>query len=259
MSKLNGLRIVVTRPQRQATAFMALLAAAGATPVAFPTIEITPAEDLTPLDQALQNLVSFDWLILSSVNGVNAVAERLAHLGIAALPPTLKLACVGPKTAQAAADNWRQPDFVPAEYVGEAVLPGLGPIRGQRFLLARADIARPTLPAELAALGGLVTDLVVYNTVPSQVNLDGLAALKNGVDAITFTSPSTVQNFAALIAQHGFTLCTIPGQPIYACIGPITAQALIGLGISPHIIPTEHTTEGLFQALIKYYQPEATQ
>ncbi len=246
---ITGKRILITRPRGQAESFAAALRAAGARPVVFPVIEIAPLEDAAALDRALKDLESYHWLILTSVNGVEAVWERLAAHKIEALPPDLRLAAIGPKTAGALRAQGAEPHFVPQEYVAEAILPGLGELRGRRVLLARAELARPALAQAIRAAGGTADEIAAYRTLPSRLDPEGLQALRAGVDVITFTSSSTVRNFAALVRKAGLDPLALPGDPLFACIGPITAATAREEGFPVHLEAEEYTTAGLIRAL----------
>ena len=254
MANLSGKRVVVTRPQAQCQDFLDLLGQAGAHPICFPAIEISGLADTRELDQAIQNLRSYDWLVLTSVNGVAAVWERMSALGILELPEGLKVACIGPKTAAAAADKGMQPDFVPDEYVAEAILPGLGDLEGLKVLLTRADIARPDLPEAIRSGGGIADDVCAYRTLPAETDQHVLAEIAKGTDILTFTSPSTVANFSQITADHGLDPLNLPGNPIVACIGPITALAAEKKGYQAAIVPDDYTIEGLTRAIVEYFQ-----
>lgn len=251
---LSGLRVVVTRPLDQAEEFSAALEAAGARVILLPAIEIAPTADPTGLDRALKKLVCYDWLVLTSVNGVAAVWERFASLGIPGVPPGVKVATIGPKTSAALLERGIEPDFVPDEYVAEAILPGLGDLRGRWVLLPRADLARPDLAHAISASDGVAHEIAAYRTVPAAPDPEGLRALEAGVDVITFTSSSTVRNFVAMIQNAGFDLNHLPGNPIFACIGPITAKTAEDLGLQVAVLAQEYTTEGLLRALVNYFR-----
>src|SRR5215207_10228941 len=213
-------RILVTRPRAQADSLVEGLRAAGFEPIYFPVIEIRLVEDHSELDQALKQINKYDWVVFTSVNGVEAVFDRLEKYS--SLP---RVAAIGPKTAQALKARGVTPDFVPEEYVAESILPGLGDLRGKWVLLPRAEIARKALPEAIFEAGGIAHEIAVYQTLPVQPDPDGIAALKSGVDIVTLTSPSTVQNFAAIALQHGLDPLSLAGNPLFACIGPITEQA----------------------------------
>jgi uroporphyrinogen III methyltransferase / synthase len=243
-------RILITRPESQADAFAAALTAAGFEPVFFPVIEIRPMEDTSALDQALHNLASYDWVVFTSVNGVEVFWNRLADVAISHLPRDLRVAAIGPKTAEALMGRGVSPDYVPEEYVAEAILPGLGELKGRRVLLPRAEIARKALPEAILRAGGFVHEIAVYQTLPAQPNTRGLDALRSGVDVITFTSPSTVHNFMSIARKAGLNPLNLPGSPRLACIGPITAGAASQEGLVVDLVAEEYTTEGLVNLLM---------
>jgi uroporphyrinogen-III synthase len=250
--ELTGKRVLITRPRHQAAGFAASLRAAGAEPVLFPTIRIAPLGHSPALDGALRHLANYDWLVLTSLNGVTQTWERLAVLGVPGLPAGLRVAAIGPHTAAALQAHGVQPAFVPAEYVAEAILPGLGDLRGRRVLLLRADRARPALAQAIRAAGGLPDEITVYQTLPAEADPAGLAALRQGVDVVTFTSASTVEHFVSLVTSAGLDPRALPGQPILACIGPITQAAACRHGLTVAVVASEYTTEGLIEALLAY-------
>lgn len=249
---LKGKRILITRPQAQSAGFARQIEGLGAVPIFFPVIEIAPVKESLALDQALRELDQYDWLVLTSVNGVQVTWKRLSDLQITSLPRHLKVAAIGPKTASALQSVGVQPDFVPDEYVAEAILPGLGELQGCRVLLLRADLARPALPQAIRQGGGVAHEFAVYNTVTAQPDPEALQALRQGVDVVTFTSSSTVRNFIGLIRQAGLDPAGLPGKPLYACIGPVTAQTAREADLPVGLVAGEYTTEGLIKALLDY-------
>lgn len=245
MTNLHGKKILVTRAQKQAADLCTALTAEGAQPIPFATIEITPLKDFTQLDTALQVMAvgQYAWVIFTSVNGVEAVQERLIPNGLDVHAfSAAKIAAIGPSTASALYELGANVDFIPAEYVAERILDGLGDVAGRRILLPRAELARAALHEALVASGALVDEVPVYHTVQPAPDPVGLAALRDGVDAITFTSSSTVRNFVALAG-------TEIGAAQIACIGPITAQTAEELGLHVDIVAEEYTIPGLLVAL----------
>ena len=236
-------RILITRPRAQADGFAEKLRTAGFEPIFFPVIEIQPIENNIALDRALSKLECYDWLVFTSVNAVDVVCGQFNHL---TLP---QVAAIGPKTAEALKTRGITPDFVPDEYVAESILPGLGDLRGRWVLLSRAEIARRALPEAIFEAGGIPHEIAVYKTLPAQLNEAGLAALKAGVDIVTFTSPSTVQNFVAIVQQNELDPLSLPGDPLFACIGPITEKAAREEGFIHLVTAREYTTEGLIEAI----------
>ena len=128
-------------------------------------------------------------------------------------------------------------------------LPGLGDLQGKWVLLPRAEIARKALPEAIVDAGGIAHEIAVYKTLPAQPDSDGVAALKSGVDVVTLTSPSTIQNFVAICKQNGLDPLNLPNNPLFACIGPITEQAAKNEGLFNIVVAKEYTTEGLMEVI----------
>lgn len=249
------MKVLITRPRSQADEFAAKLRSAGFEPVFFPVIEIRPLDNNAELDDALKRLNLYAWVVFTSVNAVQLVLGRLPSqethpsfrtTGTADAP---RVAAIGPRTALALQAHGITPDFIPEEYVAEAILPGLGDLRGQRVLLPRAEIARKALPEAIAAAGGSPHEIAVYRTMPAEVDPVGLAALRSGVDVITLTSPSTVENFLAITRENGLDALDLPNHPLFACIGPITEQAALEAGLANILTASEFTTDGLVERL----------
>ena len=256
MKPLAGKRILVTRPRAQAAELCDKLSAQGAIPIVFPTIEIAPLEDTTLLDRAIRQLAQYQWIIFTSVNGVKAFWDCLDLGGfqnLRGLPPTLRIAAIGPATASALQAHDVAVTLIPDEYVAEAIIESIGAVQGQRILLPRADIAREALAVELRQRGAIVDEIAAYRTLPAQPDPDGLRELQRGVDAITFTSSSTVRNFMALGGQD-----SILPQTLIACIGPITANTAREFGLRVDVIAADYTMDGLVAALVDHFEKQAT-
>ncbi|HSL28853.1 MAG TPA: uroporphyrinogen-III synthase [Anaerolineales bacterium] len=241
-------RILITRPRAQAEGFAQKLRAAGFEPVYFPVIKIQPIENNVALERALGKLDCYDWIVFTSVNAVEVVFDGHSPL-ILKVGSGVNFAAIGPKTAEALEAHGVHPDFVPKEYVAEAVLPGLGDLRGKWILLPRAEIARKALPEAICEAGGIAHEIAVYRTLPAEPDPDGLVALKAGVDVITLTSSSTVHNFMSLARAHGLDPLRLPGNPLFACIGPVTEQTAREEGLVNLMTAREFTTEGLVEAI----------
>ena len=247
---LTNKRILITRPRAQAKEFASALLAAGAHPIFFPMIEIVPLNDYSGLDSVLIKIDIYDWLILTSVHGVDVFFKRLDTLGLKHVPEGLRVAAIGPKTASCLLQHDVIAHFVPTEYIAEDILPGLGEdLSGKRFLLPHSDLARTTLANEIRSAGGLVDEVVAYRTMPSQPDISGMNALRMGVDIITFTSPSAVHNFVAIVRNNGLDPLNLPGTPLFACIGPVTKKAAEEMGFCDLVVANEHTTAGLIEAI----------
>lgn len=253
-------RILITRARAQSDGFAEKLREEGFDAIFFPVIEIQAIDNNVALERALAKLECYDWLVFTSVNAVEVVFAALEK-GAATQPSpfgpgtlgrrdmSLKVAAIGPKTAQALQVQGVTPDFVPQEYVAESILPGLGDLAGKWVLLPRAEIARKALPEAIFAAGGVPHEIAVYKTLPVQPGSEGLAILRAGVDVITLTSPSTVHNFNAIARQHGLDPLALPGNPTFACIGPITEQAARAEGLVNLVTASEYTTEGLLEVI----------
>jgi len=238
-------RVLVTRPRLQADEFASKLRSAGFEPIYFPVIEIRSIENNIALERALSKLSCYEWVVFTSVNAVEVVFDQYPSLKWGGI----KVAAIGPKTAEALETRGVNPDFVPQEYVAEAILPGLGDLLGKWVLLPRAEIARKALPEAVFHAGGIPHEISVYKTLPAHPNLEGLVALHSGVDVITLTSPSTVHNFIAVVEQNGLDPLDLPNNPLFACIGPVTEQAAREAGLPNLIIAREYTTDGLMTIL----------
>ena len=254
---LWGKIVVVTRSRDQASHLVELLNAAGARCLEVPTIEIAPPADFAPLDAALQNLPRYDWVIFTSANGVCAFMDRLFHKGldVRALGRA-RLAVIGPATAEALRQYSLMADVVPDTFQAEGLLSVLAPrlLGGTRILLARAEHARDVLPEGLTRLGAKLDVVPAYRALPpSSVPLEAAEALAEGrVDILTFTSSSTVHNFAGLVGKDRFQ--TLAASAAMASIGPITTATLSEYGITPRIEPAAFTIPALAAAIIEYFE-----
>ncbi len=251
LKPLTGMRIVVTRPKELTHTLSERLRELGATIVELPTIEIIPVENTAPLDDTIRRLDEYDWLILTSVHGAQFFMGRLAALKVSLeLLNGLKVATIGPATAAALERAGKTPDYIPDEYLSERIVHGLGNVRGKRILLPRADIASKKLPALLHERGALVDEIVAYRTVaPRDLTCERLkSVLDEGVDLVTFTSSSTVRNFARALGGH--KLGRFLHDVKVACIGPVTVEAARELGIEVDIVAKTHTIEALVEAIV---------
>jgi uroporphyrinogen III methyltransferase/synthase len=254
---LFGKRILVTRARRQAGSLSQLLAERGAQPIELPAIDIQAVADPGELDRAILNLGHYHWIVFTSVNGVESFWQRLNNLkqDSRALSD-LKVSAIGPATAQVLETKGIIPDYVPQVYTSEGIIAGLKnqDIFGQRFLLPRADIADNGLAQGISRLGALVHEVTAYRTVPAAeaITQAKQMILSGKIDAITFTSSSTVTN---LVAAFGEELPAISSARV-ACIGPKTAQTATKVGLSVDIIAREQTIPGLVTAMEEYFKKE---
>lgn len=253
---LSGLRVLVTRPEAQAASLVTLLQENGADPLLLPTIKIVPPPDSEPINEAIKNITCYQWLILTSSNGVNCFFDYLKETGLG--PENLghlKTICVGPKTALAAKEKGLKGGLVAKEYAAEGIIELFSStdIKEQRILIPRALKARETLPENLRAKGATVDLIPVYETIFPPESTPKLEQLLENekIDVITITSASTATNLVKHTPQqHLTTLKTITT----ACIGPISAEVATEAGLNVKIIANEYTSEGLIDVLTIHFR-----
>ena len=252
---LFGKRVLVTRSRTQASVLSEMLAEEGAEPVEIPTIQCLPPDDYSLVDRAISSLSRYGWVIFTSANGVEAVFGRLRVLGLdsRAFSGT-KVGAIGPATASALTGYGIDADFVPSEYVSEAIVESMGDLdlKGVPVLLPRADIGRDTLAEGLSGLGAQVEQLSVYRTVmPEDSREKAVELLRGGIDLVTFTSSSTVLNLLNMLNGDRSLLT----GPLIACIGPITAKTAEDMGLRVDIVAQEYTIGGLVRAMEDHFLP----
>jgi uroporphyrinogen-III synthase len=255
---LAGKRIALTRPAAQSRTLIERLSALGAEPLVCPAIAIAPLADYSALDAAIGQLATYDWLIVTSVNGVHSLMGRVAELGADPAPlGRLKIGAIGPATAQALAKYGLSASFMPSAYVAESILDEIGDVAGQRILLPRADIARELLATELRARGAAVDEVAAYHTVPGDGAADLAERIRAGaVDAVTFTSSSTVRYTLDGLEQSGLArpaAVELLGHTAIVCIGPITADTARAEGLRVDATAHEFTADGLVDALVEWF------
>lgn len=254
LKPLASIRVLITRAKKQAAGLSKDLRSLGATVIEIPAIEIRPPRSYKPLDSALRNATNYDWLILTSVNGVEALISRLKKLRMEPADlDHLKIAAIGPATHAAIEKQGLYVEVVPDEYVAEGVLRSLdGRTEGKRVLLVRARIARDVLPNELRRAGTQVDVVEAYETVVPKSSRDRLRQVlrdpRRRPDVITFTSSSTARNFVSLMGGRN------PARQLrgiaLASIGPVTSSTLKELGLEPAVEASPYTMAGLVQAII---------
>jgi len=264
---LAGTRILVGRARHQAGSLSTSLRSLGASVVEIPFIEIRNPHSYAPLDDALKNIRDnsryYDWLILTSVNGVEAMWERVRRLRITRrMLKRLKIAAIGPATKKAIVKHGLKVKMVPEEYVAESVVKGLrDEVKGKRVVVIRAKVARDVIPEELRAAGAHVDVVEAYETVVPEKSRTRLRALmKNAArrpHVVTFTSSSSVKNFAELLgnAIEGSRGGDPPGEDMFkgvqfASIGPVTSATLRELQLPVAIEAREFTMGGLIRAIV---------
>jgi uroporphyrinogen III methyltransferase/synthase len=251
---LFGKRVLVTRPRHQAGDLVHRLEWLGAVPVVLPAVEIREPADWGPVDRALENLSSYDWIVFTSANGVRAFIRRLRQSGrdLRALGP-VKLAAIGPKTAAALQEYQLMPDLVPARFQSEDLAAELRSRlgEGQRVLLARADRGRDVLRQELTTIAQ-VEQVAVYSQIDAvEPDDEVLDSLRRGeIDYITLTS----SNIARSLIQRLDATCRArveTGDTKIVCISPITSADVRDMGLPVAAEATEATVEGLVKALVQ--------
>ncbi len=254
---LKGTRILVGRARHQAGTLSTQLRALGAQVLEIPFIEIRKPRSFRPLDSVLKNLSAYDWLILTSVNGVEAMWKRIEKLRLPAAKDNFPaIAAIGPATQKAIELRGLAVDVVPKEYVAESVVHALkSKVKGKRVLLVRAKVARDVIPDELRHAGARVEVVEAYETVVPRSSRRRLqAALGNPrrrPQVVTFTSSSTAKNFVELAGGgKRKKLASLLGGIRMASIGPVTSQTLRDLGLPVDIAAKEFTIPGLITAIV---------
>ena len=257
---LFGKRIVVTRSREQAVELVDLLESLGAEAIEAPMIRIAPPDDYGPLDEAITRAGSYDWILFTSANAADAFVRRLlAVSGDIRDLKGVKLCAVGPATAARLAKYGLRVDLEPAEYVSEAIVPALretGELTGKRLLLPRADIAREVVAEELRKAGAEVIEVTAYRTVLAEIEREGdpdiyRMLLETRIDAVTFTSASTVKNFVQVFGAD--QAADLLRKTAVASIGPVTAEAAEQYGIKTSIMPKEYTIPALVEAIVEHF------
>jgi uroporphyrinogen III methyltransferase/synthase len=255
---LYGRRILVTRSSEQASGLVEMLEDRGAEAVLAPTIRVTPPDDPAALDRACAEACTFDWIVFTSANGVEHFMDRLFAVGDIRDLKGVRICTVGAATAARLARFGIRIDLTPSEYRSEAVVEAfrkLGPLDGVRFLLPRADIARELLGDELREAGADVVEVAAYRTVVGGAEREEeeiyRLLLERQIDAVTFTSASTVRNFASILGPE--QAADLLKGTVVACIGPVTAEAAQHLDIATTVMPERYTIPDLVDALVEHF------
>ena len=257
-SSLAGKRIVITRAMTDTEELARELADRGAIPLVFPLVAFAEPEDFGPLDRAIDEFAQFDWLILTSVRAVRAVAGRTSESGRLLGPAgsTWRAACVGPVTAEAARLAGFPVAHVAETHNGVALAKELGTrLKGAKVLLPRSDKANPDLPAALRQYGAEVTEVIAYRTVkPTDVDRSTLGEIAFGeIHGILFFSPSAVERFAVVSVTSWRSLMSLQHEVAIAAVGPVTAKALRGAGFERVVVSADTTAVAVVEALEKHF------
>jgi uroporphyrinogen III methyltransferase/synthase len=258
---LFGKRILITRQKEQAAEFARLLETLGADPIEAPMIRILPPADFGPLDEACARISEFDWVVFASGNAVETFITRLlaSPLDVRALS-AVKLCAIGTSTAERLARHGLKVDLIPGESRSEAVahaIAGSGEVAGLKVLLPRGDIGREVIADDLRRRGAEVTEPIAYRTVVPDPEREGepdiyRMLLERKIDVVTFTSPSAVRNFVAVLGAE--PAADLLRTTIVASIGPVTAEAAAQCDIHTTIVPVEYTIQALADAIARYFE-----
>jgi uroporphyrinogen III methyltransferase/synthase len=252
---LRGKKFVITRAAGQAPEFSRILSETGAEVLSLPTIQIVPPRTWGAVDKAIRDISRFDWILFTSANGVTRFFQRLRAKGCDIRDlKNLRIGAIGPKTTGRLEALGLKVDAFPEEYRAEALADVIGQVKGRRVLLARAEKARDVLPKTLEARGAAVTIAAVYRTLkPRRLATDIKKLLLDGeVDAVTFSSSSTVEGFMDHFSPQERR--RIFRHTKAAAIGPITAATLRHYGVRPAILAKRYTIEALAKAIVQHFQ-----
>ena len=255
---LSGKRVLVTRSREQAGELVDLLEEYGANPILAPTVRVEPAGDAAALDRACAEVGSFDWIVFTSANGVDHfLARLLGGRGDVRDLKGVRLCTIGPGTAAQLQRMGIKVDLAPSESRAEALVEALGgDLRGRRVLLPRADQARDVLADQLRQAGAEVVEVVAYRTVletiePGREPDIYRMLLEKQIDAVTFTSASSVRNFVTIVGADAAP--DLLRTTAVACIGPVTAEAAQQLGIETTVMPSAYAIPALVGALADHF------
>ena len=255
-SGLSGKRIVITRAAVQSEALARELSARGAIPVVLPLVSFSDPEDFAPLDAAITEIQRFDWIIFTSAQAVRAVVKRGEELKRSLIQSgsKLRIASVGPVTAEAARQARLRVDYVAETHTGAALAEELGNrLQGAKVFLPRSDRANQGLPPALKRHGARVTEVIAYRTLrPTDVDQRNLGRISEvAADAVLFFSPSAVQHFAELFG--GQQLRALQDKLAVMAVGPVTANALRRAGVRRIVLAKETTAGSVVETLEEYF------
>ena len=240
-------RYIVTRPAGHAGLLSRALREVGIEPIEIPAVAILPPESWIPLDDALRRLPEYDWILLTSRSGVDALFERAGRAAV--WPPALRWAAIGSGTAAALRARGIATAWIPSRFLSEAVAGEMPVSRGERVLRVRAAEASAVPSEGLRARGAQVTDVIAYRTQFADAASGARLArvLTEGVEGVIFTSASTVRGFLRLVDAAGLR-GSVAGIRLIA-IGPVTAAAIRATGLIPSAVASEHSVQGIVDVL----------
>jgi uroporphyrinogen III methyltransferase/synthase len=238
----------------------AILEAAGARIIYCPTIEVVAPDSWSGLDEAIRRIGTYDWIVFTSANGVRFFLQRLGESGLdVSIARSLSCCAIGPATAAALQSSGVRVDVIATDSRAEGVLQAIieqagrsDRIKGLRFIIPRAQVAREVLPDELRKLGAIVDTVDAYRTIKPDLDAQSIKGMleQHQIDAVTFTSPSTVEHFADMVG--GGDIVRLLSGVLVACIGPVTAAAARRQGLELIIQPESHNGGALARAIIGF-------
>jgi uroporphyrinogen-III synthase len=261
-SALFGHRIVITRAVEQTSDLVTKLERRGAIPISLPLVAFSTPENFAPLDAALRRWQEFDWVLFTSANAVQSIAQRAATTNSGILRPSSRplIAAVGPATNEAAVKAGLHVTHVATTHLGIALAEELAAqLRNKSVFLPRSDRANPDLPAALKKLGANVTEVMAYHTLPPS-NVDRARVtevLDENSDAALFFSPSAVNNLADLMGRE--SLAALQNKIAIAAVGPVTAAALRDHGVTNLTIAADTTADAVISALENHFASQASE
>jgi uroporphyrinogen III methyltransferase / synthase len=255
-SALAGKRIVITRSAAQSEALARELSARGAIPVVLPLVAFADPEDFAPLDAAIAEIERFDWMIFTSAQAVRAVINRGEELkrSLIRSGSKLRIACVGPVSAEAARQAGFAIEYIAETHTGAALAEELGNgLQGMKIFLPRSDRANPDLPSALKRYRAQVTEVIAYRTLrPAGADQKNLGQIAEGAaDAVLFFSPSAVQHFAELFGNE--QLRALQDKMAITAVGPVTANALRGAGVRRIVLAGHTTAAAVLEVLEEHF------
>jgi uroporphyrinogen III methyltransferase / synthase len=256
---LAGRSVLVTRTCEQARSLAEPLEALGAEVLSMPVLAVVDPPDTGPLDTAIIDLLSYDWIVLTSTNAVDRFLARVEIVDLTGEAlGQVKVAAVGQATAASLRERGVEPDLVPEEARAEGLVAAFGELgvgEGFRVLVPRALRAREVFPEALRAMGAEVDVVPVYQTVAIQPDRDALARLREGtIDCVTFTSGAIAEAFVSAVRVGGMRAERVLRRVAVASIGPVTTKALKRLGYESDIEAEKQTMASLAQAIADYFE-----
>jgi uroporphyrinogen III methyltransferase/synthase len=257
--RLDGRVFVITRAREQSADMTALIESYGGKVVHCPTIEIAPPESWDGLDRAIDGFEKYDWVIFTSANAVRFFLKRFKEKvpsDVVEIFSKKRVCAIGPATRRSIEESGLAVDLVAEVSVAEGVLMAIkghlnrrDSLRGKKILIPRARLARDVLPDELSKLGAQVDAVEAYQTIKPDLDFAPIIRLfeRGSVDAITFTSPSTIVNFAALVSPH--SLSELLRDTLVGCIGPVTAAKARDLGLDEIVLPDNYDAQSLIEVM----------